>query len=60
MTLMNSKVSIHSVKEGKKIIRQLQLKKNKKPKKLSDFLGALPNTFGDPLAYQKKVRSEWD
>lgn len=28
-------------------------------KKLSDFYGALPNTFEDGLTYQQKQRNEW-
>ncbi|MBY0433159.1 MAG: hypothetical protein K2U26_03525 [Cyclobacteriaceae bacterium] len=28
-------------------------------KKIADFFGALPDTFGDGLTYQKKLRDEW-
>jgi hypothetical protein len=31
----------------------------KKGKKLSDFYGKLPGTFGNGTTYQKKVRNEW-
>jgi hypothetical protein len=31
----------------------------KSRKKLSDFYGALPNTFEDGLTYQQKQRNEW-
>jgi hypothetical protein len=33
--------------------------RNKKPKTLADFYGSLPDTFGDGLTYQKKIRDEW-
>jgi hypothetical protein len=31
-----------------------------KKKNLSSFYGKLKGAFGDGLAYQKKVRDEWD
>ncbi|WP_156088761.1 hypothetical protein [Mucilaginibacter pedocola] len=39
-----------------------QLKKLQKPKKanLSNFYGKMKGAFGDGLAYQKKLRDEWD
>ncbi|MEM9985160.1 MAG: hypothetical protein AAF804_08705 [Bacteroidota bacterium] len=30
------------------------------PPDLSPYFGALKGVFGDGLAYQKRVRSEWD
>jgi len=39
-------------------LKKLSHKSSKKT--LKDFFGALPDTFGDPLAYQKKVRNEWE
>ncbi len=55
------------IKKGatKEEVEQLlkQLKKTEKPtekRKLSDFFGTMKGIFGDGLAYQKKVRSEWD
>jgi len=39
-----------------------ELKKLQKPKKkgLSSFYGKLKGAFGDGMAYQKKVRDEWN
>ncbi len=31
----------------------------KKTKTLMDFYGKLPDAFGDGMAYQKKIRNEW-
>jgi hypothetical protein len=36
-----------------------KLPKSKK-KSLTSFYGKLKGSFGDGLAYQKKVRDEWD
>lgn len=35
-------------------------KKKKGKKTLTDFYGKLKGVYGDGLAYQKKVRNEWD
>lgn len=45
--------------ETKKALEKLSIARKKKKKKLSDFYGKLPGAYGDPLAYQKKVRDEW-
>ncbi len=33
--------------------------RQKKGKTLADFYGKLSDSFGDGLAYQKKIRNEW-
>lgn len=44
--------------EVRKELDELAIKKS--GKKLFDYFGALPDTFGDPLKFQKEVRSEWE
>jgi len=45
--------------ETKKALDKLARSRKKNSKKLSDFYGKMKGAFGDPLAYQKKVRDEW-
>lgn len=46
--------------EVSKALRKLAASKKSPPKKrLSDFYGALPNTYEDGLIYQLKQRDEW-
>jgi hypothetical protein len=45
--------------ETKKKLEQLAKKNNANPS-LKKFYGQLPGTYGDGLAYQKKMRNEWD
>jgi hypothetical protein len=44
-------------------VRKTSLKssgeRQKKKLTLRDFYGALKDTYGDALAYQKKIRDEW-
>ena len=37
-----------------------KIKANPEKPKLMDFYGKLKGKFGDGLAYQKKLRNEWD
>ena len=37
-----------------------KISKGENKKGLLDFFGALKNSFGDGLEYQKKIRNEWD
>lgn len=48
--------------EGKKEIEAAVKRLAKKANKaaLADFYGKLKGNFGDGLAYQKKIRDEWD
>jgi hypothetical protein len=59
--LMKTKEAGKSIdKKNRRILRDNLLHDSKEKKKtLADFYGSLPNTFGDGLAYQKKVRNEW-
>jgi hypothetical protein len=44
-----------------KALDKLKKKNNKKGKKtIADFYGKMPNAYGDGLAYQKKLRDEWN
>ncbi len=46
--------------DTKKALEKLSKKLAKQnPKSLKDYFGKLPDTFGDGLEYQKKVRNEW-
>lgn len=45
--------------ETKKALKKLSRARKKKKKKLSDFYGKMPGSYGDPLAYQKSIRDEW-
>jgi hypothetical protein len=48
-----------SAEEIKKTLNKLAKIRNKKKKQLSDFYGKMPGTYGNGLAYQKKIRNEW-
>ena len=43
----------------KPIITKAGGKKNARKKRLGDYYGKLKGIYGDGLAYQKKLRSEW-
>ncbi len=45
--------------ETRKALDKLARKKGKKKKKLSDFYGKMPGTYGNGLSYQKEIRNEW-
>lgn len=45
--------------ETKKALDKLARLRTKKKKKLADFYGKMKGYYGDPLAYQQKVRTEW-
>jgi hypothetical protein len=45
--------------ETQQKLEQLVKKNSSKPS-LKKFYGQLPGTYGDGLAYQKKMRNEWD
>lgn len=45
--------------QTKKALDKLAKSSKKKKKTLADFYGKMPGAFGDPLAYQKKLRDEW-
>jgi len=58
---MGSLVKIPAKSEKKEIEKQQEELQSKAPKKsLRDFYGKLPDAFPDGLAYQKKVRNEWE
>ena len=46
-----------SAQEIKKALKKLP---NRKKKTLASFYGKLKGAFGDGLAYQKAIRSEWN
>jgi hypothetical protein len=44
----------------RKELDRLSSNKVKHRKSFASYYGALPNTYGDGLAYQKKQRDEWE
>lgn len=57
---MNIKISAkNSTEETRKALDKLAKNKGKKKKRLSDFYGKMPGTYGNGLDYQKKLRNEW-
>lgn len=51
--------SKNSSEDTRKVLTKLAKSRGKKKKKLSDFYGKMPGSYGDGLAYQKKLRNEW-
>ena len=49
----------NSSEETHRVLTKLVKNRNKKKKKLSDFYGKMPGTYGNGLDYQKKIRNEW-
>lgn len=49
----------NSSEDTRKVLNKLAKSRRKKKKKLSDFYGKMPGTYGDGIDYQKKVRNEW-
>lgn len=49
----------NSSEDTRKVLNKLAKSRGKKKKKLSDFYGIMPGSYGDGLDYQKKVRNEW-
>jgi len=54
------KISKHSKVEETRGKLEMLAKKNKPKSALKKFYGQLPGAYGDGLAYQKKLRNEWD
>ena len=49
----------NSSEDTRKVLNKLAKSRSKKKKKLSDFYGKMPGSYGDGLDYQKKIRNEW-
>ncbi|MCU0357804.1 MAG: hypothetical protein MUE95_09500 [Cyclobacteriaceae bacterium] len=45
--------------ETRKALEKLARSRKKKKTGVAAFYGKLKGAYGDPLAYQKKVRDEW-
>lgn len=54
------KISKHSKAEETRKKLELLAEKNRFKPSLKKFYGQLPGAYGDGLAYQKKMRNEWD
>jgi hypothetical protein len=46
----------NSSEDTRKVLTKLAKSRGKKKKKLSDFYGKMPGSYGDGLAYQKKIK----
>jgi len=58
---MSTIIKISSKKSKATVMRELsELSQKGSGKVLKDFFGALPDTFRDPLSYQKQIRNEWE
>lgn len=51
-----------SPEEIKKMVQEFEEKKaqHQKKKSMRSRYGCLPGVFGDPVEYQKMIRSEWE
>ena len=53
-------ITINKDTKAEEIDNELKKLKKTNKKSLSSFYGKLKGAFGDGLAYQKKIRNEWD
>nr|WP_294941830.1 hypothetical protein [uncultured Mucilaginibacter sp.] len=53
-------ITINKNSKAEDIDKQLKKLQKSKKKSLSSFYGKLKGAFGDGIAYQKKLRDEWD
>ncbi len=53
-------VTITKETSKEEITELLKKLKSSNKKGLKDFYGKLKGVFGDGLAYQKRIRNEWD
>lgn len=49
----------NSSNQTKRALAKLFKSRSKNKRKLSDFYGKMPGTYGNGLDYQKKIRNEW-
>jgi hypothetical protein len=53
-------ITVNKDTKAEEIDRGLKKLKKTKKKSLANFYGKLKGSFGDGMAYQKKIRDEWN